>query len=148
MLLHLLLAVPVATASEPAPLTIRADAPVCAQLARTLPLEAPTPKRASWRFNTRGGLRRLFEDAVTQFGVDPIDKNDAIAWKRASDMCTPIKEGGQCRLEGPVQFVLKYDDQAQVWNLEAGARAVFRVEGTVLECEDVAADFGAHARVR
>ncbi|MFZ4382178.1 MAG: hypothetical protein ACOYO0_09475 [Sandarakinorhabdus sp.] len=135
------------TASLAAP--ARPNPAVCAQIAERLPLKPPTATRRTWRFDTRGGIKGLFSGtAVTSFGAGPVDENDAKAWQRADTMCQTTPKGGECLLEGPVKFFLTFDENKLAWEPEPGEHFLFRVRGTILECEDMPAKPRAVTDVR
>jgi hypothetical protein len=127
-------------AAAPAP-AAASTAPICPQIAERVPFKPPTATRKHWQFDTRGGIKGLFSGSVTTtFGASPIDENDATAWKRAAAMCQATKKGGKCQLEGPVNFFLTFDSKEFAWEVEPGEHFLFRVRGTILECEDAPAN--------
>jgi hypothetical protein len=112
---------------------------LCPKLAEKLPMRPPAGDRRAWRFDTRAGIKGLFAGTVTsQFGAGPIDENDGKAWQRAAAMCVRTAKGGECRLEGPVVFFVRFDETELAWQLEPGDKLLFRVRGTVMECEELA----------
>jgi hypothetical protein len=111
---------------------------LCPLVAQQLPLKPPSGNRKAWRLDTRGGIKGLFEGTVTtRFGARPVNADDGKAWQRAMEMCEATEKGGECRLEGPVEFYLSFDDQPFGWELEADERMLIRVRGTVIECEEI-----------
>ena len=122
--------------SGPMPIVL-GNIPICAQLAKQLPIKPPGQDQKTWRLDTRSGLKGLFSSSAITFGTEPVDPNDAKSWQRASNMCALTGKGGQCLLEGPVQFIVRFDEKDLAWTLETGARALIRVEGSVLECEEL-----------
>ena len=112
--------------------------PVCPQLAERIPSKPPTATRTSWRFDTRGGIKGLFSGGITTaFGTTPVNQNDPKQWQRSEAMCFATPKGGECKLEGLVKFGLSSDGKEFGWQIEPGERFLFRVRGTVLECEDL-----------
>ncbi len=123
-----------ATGQAPAAVPL---APICPQIAELVPFKPPTATRKHWQFDTRGGIKGLFSGSVTTtFGAKPLNENDAAAWQRASQMCHATKKGGECEMEGPVNFFLTFDEKQFGWQVEPGEHFLFRVRGTILECED------------
>ena len=116
--------------------------PMCPQMATTLPLKPPgkTQKNQNaWRFDSRGGVKGLFAGgAAMSFGVLPVDQTDATQWQRATSMCETVGHGGECRVEGPVDFFVKFDEKSFMWRVPAGEKILFRAKGTVMECEELA----------
>ncbi len=143
-----LLAAQVAAVASSGPMPIVVgNAPICPQLAKQLPIEPPGKTQKAWRLDTRSGLKGWFSGSAITFGTQPADPNDVKSWQRANDMCVLSAKGGECRLEGPVQFIVRFDDKDLGWQFDKGARAVFRVQGTVLECEELEAVAGNGASV-
>jgi hypothetical protein len=124
-----------------APLPLGAG-PICPQMAADLPLQPPgkyQKNQNAWRFDTRGGIKGVFAGSVsTMFGVEPVDKADGAQWQRATAMCEIMPKGGECRVEGPVNFFVKFDDKAYTWHFDQDEKMLFRVKGTVMECEELA----------
>jgi hypothetical protein len=116
--------------------------PICPQMAATLPLKPPgkTQKNQdAWRFDSRGGIKGLFAGGASMtFGVTPADEADATQWQRAARMCETVGHGGECRVEGPIDFFVKFDDKSFTWRFPAGGKVLFRAKGTVMECEELA----------
>jgi hypothetical protein len=112
---------------------------LCPLVAQQLPLKPPSGNRKAWRLDTRGGMKGLFQGSVsTRFGARPVNPDDGKAWQLAMEMCEATDEGGECRLEGPVEFSIAFDDQQFGWELEADERMLIRVRGTIIECEEIA----------
>jgi hypothetical protein len=117
--------------------------PICPQMAATLPLQPPgkyQKNQNAWRFDTRAGIAGVFKGSVaTRVGAGPVDETDGSAWQRAASICQSVNKGAECRIEGPVVFFVEFDDRSFRWRFDAGEKALFRVRGTVLECEEMAA---------
>jgi hypothetical protein len=143
----IILALLQATAAPP-PAATQGEA-ICPQMAERIPLKPPTATRKHWQFDTRGGIKGLFSGSVsTTFGARPVGEAEGKVWEHVQAMCQPTKKGGQCNLVGPLIFFVSFDAKQFAWELEPGDQFLFRVRGTILECEDLPAVQKADTNVR